>query len=548
MRKAFLIIGLVCLAALSACAQTAVSVAPVARQQFFTASGVPLAGGLIYTYASGTSTPQATFTDFSGTTQNTNPIVLDAGGMAQIWLAGGETYRFVAKDQFGVQQWLVDGVVGSPNLLSPGPIGTTTPNVVETTELLTASSTPALSGLIRLASGDQICWRNNANSADVCLRKDTSDTFQLPSTNFTTTDNPIQATNTNNSTGTSDPGKRGAIFNCHMVTSNGHCYGVLAIASEEAADSGNELAGVEANIRPEGALSSYSGIYGFIAALNPQQGQTGTPFGAAYEIEANDISGVQWDWGLRNFDGSTSTLTLAQASCLTGTCGSAAYLAQGMTGGVDGPPASLSASAAGDWQISPAPARSTFIISPNIPATCGSGTCNSYALTLNALNAGTPVSGTLDFLSNGTLALGMDLQSSTANPASVGTLRLANTDVVAWRNTANSNNLQLQPDSSDYLEFNSNRVYTNGGTTTSAGTCPTTATAFATCTVTVPLNRTEPDTAYAASCSVAAVAAGDPWVKSIAKGTTSITVLISNLSSTGATASTPGETDCTVTR
>src|SRR6185437_14318327 len=99
MRKAFLIIGLVCLAALSACAQTAVSVAPVARQQFFTASGVPLAGGLIYTYASGTSTPQATFTDFSGTTQNTNPIVLDAGGMAQIWLAGGETYRFVARSE-----------------------------------------------------------------------------------------------------------------------------------------------------------------------------------------------------------------------------------------------------------------------------------------------------------------------------------------------------------------------------------------------------------------------------------------------------------------
>src|SRR6185312_3632754 len=179
MRKAFLIIGLVCLAALSARAQTAVSVAPVARQQFFTASGVPLAGGLIYTYASGTSTPQATFTDFSGTTQNTNPIVLDAGGMAQIWLAGGETYRFVAKDALGVQQWLVDGVVGSPNLLSPGPIGTTTPNVVETTELLTASSTPALTGLIRLASGDQICWRNNANSADGCLSKDSGDVFRF---------------------------------------------------------------------------------------------------------------------------------------------------------------------------------------------------------------------------------------------------------------------------------------------------------------------------------------------------------------------------------
>ena len=38
----------------------------------------------------------------------------------------------------------------------------------------------AQSGLVRMNTGDAICWRNNANSADVCLSKNSSDQFVSP--------------------------------------------------------------------------------------------------------------------------------------------------------------------------------------------------------------------------------------------------------------------------------------------------------------------------------------------------------------------------------
>jgi hypothetical protein len=61
------------------------------RKQFFDNNGNPLAGGKIYTYVTGTSTPKATYVSPSGAA-NTNPIILDSAGRADIWLDG--VYRF----------------------------------------------------------------------------------------------------------------------------------------------------------------------------------------------------------------------------------------------------------------------------------------------------------------------------------------------------------------------------------------------------------------------------------------------------------------------
>jgi hypothetical protein len=68
------------LAALSAQAQTTYQLLFQPGSQFFDNNGDPLAGGKICTYAAGTSTPQAVYTDSTGGTPHSNPVVLDSAG------------------------------------------------------------------------------------------------------------------------------------------------------------------------------------------------------------------------------------------------------------------------------------------------------------------------------------------------------------------------------------------------------------------------------------------------------------------------------------
>ena len=86
------------------------ALSPSPKQQFFDAAGVPLVGGKLYTYAAGTSTPIATYTDSSGIVSNTNPVILDSRGEANIWLAPATAYKFVLKDSTDATIWTVDNV------------------------------------------------------------------------------------------------------------------------------------------------------------------------------------------------------------------------------------------------------------------------------------------------------------------------------------------------------------------------------------------------------------------------------------------------------
>ena len=68
--------------------------------QFLTTTGLPLNGGLLYTYQAGSSTPLATYSDNAGLIANANPIVLGTDGRpaSEIWLTYGYSYKFVLCD------------------------------------------------------------------------------------------------------------------------------------------------------------------------------------------------------------------------------------------------------------------------------------------------------------------------------------------------------------------------------------------------------------------------------------------------------------------
>jgi hypothetical protein len=85
-----------------------------AGAQFFDNNGVPLSGGLLYTYAAGTTTPTATYTSSSGGTANSNPIVLDSAGRppSEIWLTTGSSYKFVLQTSLAVSIGTWDNVPG----------------------------------------------------------------------------------------------------------------------------------------------------------------------------------------------------------------------------------------------------------------------------------------------------------------------------------------------------------------------------------------------------------------------------------------------------
>lgn len=111
---------LLCLpASISAKAQVPVALAPVPHIQFLDSSGRPLSAGCVSTFNAGSSTPAATYVDSGGVTQNTNPITLDAGGFADIWLAQ-QSYKIqvnaapssgvCSSVNLGTLQWTVDNV------------------------------------------------------------------------------------------------------------------------------------------------------------------------------------------------------------------------------------------------------------------------------------------------------------------------------------------------------------------------------------------------------------------------------------------------------
>lgn len=110
------------------------TLSPSPLLKFFAADGVtPLAAGKVYTYQSGSATPQASYTNAGGTLAS-NPVILDANGEAVIYLSTTQNYRFDIKTSADVLIRRVDDIQAAPSSIATSNIddgAVTTPKLAD---------------------------------------------------------------------------------------------------------------------------------------------------------------------------------------------------------------------------------------------------------------------------------------------------------------------------------------------------------------------------------------------------------------------------------
>lgn len=135
-----LVLALACLCSVPALAASSGQLLN-ARQQFLNGNGQPLASGTVYIYAANTLTPVSTYQDPGLTILNTSPIILDANGMASIWVPPGN-YREQVYDASNTL--LFDQTTSAPSIsassLSPGAAIGTSGDVTCTATTFTGAS------------------------------------------------------------------------------------------------------------------------------------------------------------------------------------------------------------------------------------------------------------------------------------------------------------------------------------------------------------------------------------------------------------------------
>jgi len=125
---------------------TTATLSPSPKLQFFDANGNPLVGGKLYSYAAGTTTPLATYADYNGSTTNSNPVVLDSRGEANVWLSSSY-YKLKLTDSNNVEIWTVDHIGGFATMAD------VTAAINAVLASLAASSGSSLIGFIQAGTG-----------------------------------------------------------------------------------------------------------------------------------------------------------------------------------------------------------------------------------------------------------------------------------------------------------------------------------------------------------------------------------------------------------
>lgn len=109
-----------------------VSLQPDIIPHFTDSNGALLSGGKVFVYAAGTTTKINSYTDNTGATPNTNPIILNtrgepatgAGVSCGIWLTPGTAYKFVLSPSTDTDPptnpyWTIDNIVSGGTVIYP---------------------------------------------------------------------------------------------------------------------------------------------------------------------------------------------------------------------------------------------------------------------------------------------------------------------------------------------------------------------------------------------------------------------------------------------
>ena len=138
-----------------------------AGAQFFDNNGNVLSGGKVYTYAAGTTTPAATYTNNLGSAANSNPIILDSAGRPpqEIWFPIGTTFKFVIKTSTDTLIGTYDNI---PSINDPYSEGSLLSNVTGT-NTIAATATPTITAYATGASYSFIAANTNTGAVTLSI-------------------------------------------------------------------------------------------------------------------------------------------------------------------------------------------------------------------------------------------------------------------------------------------------------------------------------------------------------------------------------------------
>jgi hypothetical protein len=166
------------------------TIAPLGIYRAFDDNGEPLAGGKLYTYEAGTSTPKDTYTTAEGDVANSNPVELDASGYAQVWLGDGG-YKFILTDAGDVVLFTTDNINGVSSDAFGGEVNLISSNTAITSvyanSVNIATNSPTLSLLPANSAGEGFYFSvKNEGLGVVTIDPDGSETIDGQSTKLLT--------------------------------------------------------------------------------------------------------------------------------------------------------------------------------------------------------------------------------------------------------------------------------------------------------------------------------------------------------------------------